>query len=334
VLELTARCNHACPHCYNAWKNPGQKSPGELHTEAWLALIDRLLEQGDIRLLTLTGGEPLLRTDLPEICAHIHGRGVGSNLVCNGSLLTAERIAALAPHGIRSWELPLLAGSADPHDRLSGSVGAFHRVTAAVAELKLAHQNVVLVFVAMRPNLDQLERVVELAVALGADGLMFNRFNPGGEGGRHVPALQASPAELQRALDRLEALSERWALPVACSIAMPPCLLDRDRYQRLGFGFCAVGTERAYYTVDPVGRLRPCNHSPTVLGDLRRSSLRELLDSPALAEFASARPGICGGCRLERSCQGGCKAAAEACCGSAWEPDPFLAAHQRAMRRP
>jgi hypothetical protein len=92
---------------------------------------------------------------------------------------------------------------------------------------------------------------------------MFNRFNPGGKGSRHVDELQVSPRELEAALDEADSMVEDYGLPVSCSIAMPPCLIDRKRYRHLTFGFCAAGLERAYYTVDPLGNMRPCNHSPT-----------------------------------------------------------------------
>ena len=115
---------------------------------------------------------------------------------------------------------------------------------------------------------------------------------------------------------------------------MPPCLIDTSRYKRIGFGFCAAGTDRAYYTVDPAGFVRPCNHSTTILGNLREKTMREMLDSAAMHDFAEARPDFCSGCRMERECLGGCKAAAEACCGSLRAMDPFLAAHHSRATRP
>jgi radical SAM protein with 4Fe4S-binding SPASM domain len=333
VVELTARCDHACGHCYNSWKNPAQQAPPSLPSPALLALLDRVLDDSGCGLLTLTGGEPLLHPELPEIVSHLHRRGVRLNLISHGGHIDDDAIARIGTEAIASWELPLLAGRAPLHDQLSGRAGAFHRVTAAIAALKHVHQRVVVVFVAQRPNLQQLPRVVELCVALGVDGMMINRFNPGGAGGRNIEELQASPAELTAMLAQAEALGRRWELPMACAIAMPPCLIPTERFPWLSFGSCALGTERAYYTIDPAGRLRPCNHSPTVLGDLSQQPLRELLDGPALSAYLAARPVACAGCRLEHSCQGGCKAAAEACSGSPWQPDPFLGCYLE-QRRP
>lgn len=333
VVELTARCDHACGHCYNAWKNPGKVAPEPIDTSSMLGVLDRLVTESGCELLTLTGGEPLLYPGLFTVIEHLADRGVRLNLITHGGHLDAATLDRLTPDRIATWELPLLAGGRSLHDGLSGRAGAFDRVTASIAELKLRRERVVAVFVASRRNLDEIERVVELAVALGVDGLMINRFNPGGAGGSRCGELQASPRQLEAMLDKAEDAGLRWQLPMSCSIAMPPCLIRTERYRHIGFGYCALGTERAYYTLGPDGRLRPCNHSPTVLGDLRRQSLREILDGPALEAYVQARPALCAGCRLESSCQGGCKAAAEACYGSPKEPDPFLRAFA-AERRP
>jgi radical SAM protein with 4Fe4S-binding SPASM domain len=188
--------------------------------------------------------------------------------------------------------------------------------------------------VATRLNLPTWRDTAELAVALGLDGLMLNRFNPGGRGIENLDLLQATPEALASALDVAEEVSGRYEIPISCSIAMPPCLFGAPRWPHLGFGFCAAGTERAYYTLDPAGNVRPCNHSPTILGSLRTMGFWEMADSPRLRDFVAARPRFCAGCRLETQCLGGCKAAAEACTGSAAEMDPFLAAFAGQAIRP
>jgi radical SAM protein with 4Fe4S-binding SPASM domain len=334
VFEVTARCQHDCAHCYNVWKGATPYPTGELGTADLLALLDRALDQIGARLVTLSGGEPLLRPDLPQIVEHAVARGVRVNLITNATLLDERMIDRLSPGKVSVFELPLLSADRGIHDALSGAPGAFDRVTAAMAELKLRNERVVGVFVATRRNLPGLREALELAVALGIDGVMLNRFNPGGRGRLHIAELQASPAELRTALDVAQAASVELELPISCSIPMPPCLFDHSRWPRLGFGFCAAGTTRAYYTLDPVGNLRPCNHSPTILGNLRERSFADLVASPALTRFCAARPRFCAGCRLEDTCLGGCRAAAEACNGAIDAMDPFLQAFQAEARKP
>jgi radical SAM protein with 4Fe4S-binding SPASM domain len=229
---------------------------------------------------------------------------------------------------ISIFELPLLSVERAIHDRMSGAAGAFDRVTLAMANLKAARDRVVGVFVATRLNLPTWEETVELAIALGLDGIMFNRFNPGGRGLSNLEMLQASPEALAAALDVADRMSEKYGLPISCSIAMPPCLFDHSRWKHLGFGFCAAGTARAYYTLDPAGNVRPCNHSPTILGNIRTTGFWQMVDSPVMSAFVAARPRFCEGCAREMECLGGCKAAAEACTGYVTEMDPFVKAFQ------
>jgi len=325
VFEVTQRCNHDCPHCYNCWKNDADYPEGELNTADTLDMLARMLDQTGASLVSLTGGEPFLRDDIYQIVDFLCDRGVTINMICNGSLITEESIACMADK-ISIYELPLLSIEREMHDKLSGRVGAFDDVTMAIANLKAAGERVVCVFVATKLNLPQWSETAELAIALGADGIMFNRFNPGGTGSRNIETLQASPTQLTEALDIADRMSEEYEISISCSIAMPPCLFDHTRYKHLGFGFCAAGTERAYYTLDPMGAVRPCNHSTTILGNIREMNFWEMVDSTTMKDFFDARPEFCSGCRLEDECLGGCKAAAEVCCGSVWALDPFVKA--------
>ena len=334
VFEVTQECNHDCLHCYNAWKNPGDYPMGQLPTDETLTMLGKMLDETGASLVSLSGGEPLGRPDVCEIVDFLVDRGAVVNLITNGSLLDEAAIARLTPAKISIFELPLLSAEREIHDQLSGREGAFDRATMAVADLKAAGERVVCVFVATRLNLGGWREAAELAIALGADGIMFNRFNPGGEGGRHVELLQATPEQLTAALDIAESISDEYDFPISCSIAMPPCLFPTSRYKRLTFGFCAAGTERAYYTLDPMGNVRPCNHSPTILGNIRETSFWEMADSAAMKDFTAARPDFCDDCVLAGECLGGCKAAAEACCGSTWKCDPFLEAFQAQAVKP
>jgi radical SAM protein with 4Fe4S-binding SPASM domain len=297
-------------------------------------MLGRMLDQTGASLVTLSGGEPLLRRDIFQIVDYLSGRHVVTNFLSNGFLLDDPAIERLGGGRISIFELPLLGDRADLHDRLSAHDGAFDRVTMAVASLKAARQRVVTVFVATKLNLPAWRGTAELAIALGADGIMFNRFNPGGTGSANIELLQASPDELAAALDIAQELTQEYGIGISCSIAMPPCLFDHGRWPKLSFGFCAAGTRRAYYTLDPLGNVRPCNHSPTILGNILERNFDELADSPAMRRFMAAHPAFCEGCRYELQCQGGCKAAAEACYGCLTECDPFLKAYANMARKP
>jgi radical SAM protein with 4Fe4S-binding SPASM domain len=328
IFEVTPRCNHACLHCYNVWHPDAQGRPaayprGELDTARMLALLNKALDETDCHHVTLTGGEPLLRQDLPQLLDLLHERAVQVTVISNGRLLDTETVVDLLDRGVSAFELPLL-GPRQVHDRLSASPGAFDAVLAAMARIRYHGGLFVAVFVATRLNIPHLSEAIKLAFAFGARALMLNRFNVGGRGRAHLVELLPSVDEMLRALAVADAAAAELDLPIACSIALQPCLIDLAAYPNLHAGFCAAGTDRAYYTLDPLGNLRPCNHTPTILGNLFEKPFAELTAPERLAPFVGAVPAFCQPCLLRNTCQGGCKAAAEVCYGSLAAEEPFL----------
>jgi radical SAM protein with 4Fe4S-binding SPASM domain len=338
IFEVTQRCNHACRYCYNVWQGESPASRtlyprGELDTKRTLGLLGKALDETDCHHVTLTGGEPLLRSDLPLLLDFLGSRNVRTTIISNGQLLNAEKAACLIERGAGLFELPMLSQRREVHDRLSGVPGAWDAVLDAMANVRLHRGVLAIAFVATRLNIHDLHETIRLAYAFGARTVMFNRFNPGGRGRTHLKELLPSAEELRQALAVAEAASIEFGLPISCSIPIQPCLIDTHLFPHLTFGYCAAGSERAYYTLDPLGNVRPCNHTPTILGNLFQESFDSLVNSYRLQEFICATPAFCAGCPLDSECQGGCKAAAQACYGSLIIEEPFLQNNLKFSRR-
>lgn len=91
-LHFTHRCNFNCWYCYN--KRTTKDKSSELSTAEWIEIIQRLKAR-KVEKFPITGGEPLLRTDLYEILAKTKSDGIKFNLLTNGSLLTKNNIEKL-----------------------------------------------------------------------------------------------------------------------------------------------------------------------------------------------------------------------------------------------
>ena len=335
IVEVTRACNHACRYCYNFWTHPDAtgtpnppERPGDLQP-----LLARVLEQVECAHITLTGGEPLLRGDLHEVVSFLASRHLRINLITNGHLLTEARIADLIRRGVTLFELPLLSFRREVHDALCGTRGAFDAVLSALTDIRTHRGQAVIAFVATRQNIADLYDTLKLAFAFGARGVMLNRFNPGGRGVVYLEELLPTLEQMTEALEIAEAAAGEFDLPISCSIPIQPCLIDLARYPHLTSGFCAAGSERAYYTLDTAGNVRPCNHTPTVLGNVWQEPFEEIVASERLAEFVAARPAFCDLCEWRDECQGGCKAAAQVCYGDLRAEEPFLRANRHRARR-
>jgi radical SAM protein with 4Fe4S-binding SPASM domain len=332
VVEATRRCDHACVHCYNFWRRPGRpviEPVGDLR-----ALVARVLDQVDCGDVTVSGGEPLLFADLDGLVADLDDRRVRVTLITSGRHLDRERAASLVGGGVALFELPLLSHRRQVHDRLSGAPGSFDAAVSALTELRALGAGAVAVFVATRQNLADVRGALELAFALGARGVMVNRYNAGPQDPEQVRRLMPRPDELAEVLRIADRTAGELGLPVSCSIPVMPCLVDIGAFIHLRFGFCAAGTPAAYPTLDATGDVRPCNHSPTVLGNAWREPMAAILDPARSLAFDGPVPELCAACPERERCRGGCRAAAQICYGRVDTAEPFLELHRAQVRPP
>ena len=120
LLEVTSRCDLACPVCYaSASRQGADASPAEIG--GWL---DTLAASGGRVHIQLSGGEPTVRDDLPEIVALIRSRGFEFvQLNTNGVRIAREPayLAALADAGLDCVFLQFDGVSDDVYQRLRGS---------------------------------------------------------------------------------------------------------------------------------------------------------------------------------------------------------------------
>lgn len=110
------KCNQKCIFCYAA----GQKlsSSEELSTEQWKMVIDKLAK-ANVPMLTFTGGEPTLRTDLVELIAY--SKRFITRLNTNGVNLTKGLVNNLVKAELDSVQITLYSNDEKIHNELVGA---------------------------------------------------------------------------------------------------------------------------------------------------------------------------------------------------------------------
>ncbi|PKM98535.1 MAG: hypothetical protein CVU79_02600 [Elusimicrobia bacterium HGW-Elusimicrobia-3] len=297
TVELTRRCPLSCRHCYLP-ETAGRARPGrELSTAQWEQILRQLARAGGLYLV-FTGGEPLLRPDLAELCRFAKSLSFDVRVFSTGLGLTPARAREFRQAGVSAFEISLY-GRPEVHDGLTGLKGSFGGSLAAARLLKAAGVAVKIKVPLMNLNSGQAAFLKRLARKEGC-GISFDPvIAPANDGDRAALKYRLSGPELRRALSHLSP-SGAEAGPAA------PVPGSADAWDFL----CGAG--RNVCAVDPAGTLFPCLQLPVKLGNLarqkfsalwkgsawlkkwRRAGLKDLQDCAGCPdiEFCSRCPGI------------------------------------------
>lgn len=139
IFFVTARCNARCPFCFYWREVDAAGGRSELSLEEIRAFTEKA---GHLLYLSIGGGEPTLRDDLPEIAALFY-RNCGTrfiNLTTNGlrpaaAASAVERILSACPNAVVKVNLSVDAWG-DRHDAVRAHPGAFRRVEETYRALR------------------------------------------------------------------------------------------------------------------------------------------------------------------------------------------------------
>ena len=209
-IQVTRDCNQRCRFCSNP--PSGREATGaELQAQ-----VDDLVRRGCTGVI-LTGGEPTLHLDLPDLVAYTRDQGVTPRIITNAQRLAeGPLLDQLLDAGLRHLHVSLYTHRATLQDHLTQTPGSGARVRAALARLGRRRETrpdltVDLNVVISRANADHLHRVVDWALvhAPFVGHWVFNNLDPStdriAEAPDLVPRLRDFEVSLQRALRTLQA---------------------------------------------------------------------------------------------------------------------------------
>jgi MoaA/NifB/PqqE/SkfB family radical SAM enzyme/protein-L-isoaspartate O-methyltransferase len=260
TLAMTNRCTYNCWHCYNA-----DRSQVDLPLDMMRKLARQLQKMGAV-MITLTGGEPLLRSDLEKIAGSFDERRC-LVLGTTGDGLDKKRARRLREKGVFAVGVSLDSTDEVEHDRLRGKDGAFK---IALDALRIAGENGLypyIVAVATREFLrpDCFFPFMEFARDAGA--LEVHLLEPSATGklaGKRGVLL--TKKERQMVLDYQEQVAKDENLPILSTF------LYLESPEAFG---CGAGLTHLY--IDGSGEVCPCNLVPLSFGNVTREPLDRIL---------------------------------------------------------
>ncbi len=162
LWEITPRCNMNCKHCL-FYQNTKKGITKELSTEEVYKIIDNVSKDKNVSAIWISGGEPLLRKDIVEVCKYISSKGIVPSLSTNGILLDEDLIDKLYSSGVNYIHLSLDGAKAHTHDSLRGVPGSYNKLMKVMDLLKDSPINTGASFMVTEESVEELEEVVKIA---------------------------------------------------------------------------------------------------------------------------------------------------------------------------
>jgi 12,18-didecarboxysiroheme deacetylase len=159
VWNTTKRCNLKCVHCYAFAEGEGLRKI-ELTTDEGKKLIDDLALFG-VPVILFSGGEPVLRDDLPELIDYAVKKGMRAVISTNGTLITEEKARIFAQFSL-SYIGVSLDGIDEVNDSFRGVSGAYRKAIAGIRNAKKAGIKVGLRFTINKRNLEEIPKIFDL----------------------------------------------------------------------------------------------------------------------------------------------------------------------------
>jgi len=286
--NLTKRCNLRCAHCY---LSAGERDAGavdELTTEECLRVVDELCTVNPASILVLTGGEPLLRKDLPDIARYASQKGMMVVVGTNGTLLTDQKVKKLQDVGVMGVSISVDSLDPQKHDDFRCIPGALEAALNGIGACNRNGLQFQIHTTASHMNYQEIPAIIEFAYRKGAR--VFNLFFLVCTG-RGESMSDITPEQYEQVLGDLVDIQKRYPGMLIRSRCAPH--FKRIAYEKnpnnpvtkaQGYegGGCLAGTH--YARITPEGELTPCPFMPLSVGNLRKDSFVTLWEQSSVFE--------------------------------------------------
>jgi radical SAM protein with 4Fe4S-binding SPASM domain len=292
-LEVTQRCNMRCTHCYIPLpirKNPRQ---AELSLTEIQRILDEIKDAGCLWLL-LTGGEPLLRTDLLDIYTYAKRKGFLLTLFTNGTLITPHIADVLCEWRPFNIEITLYGYSQETYERITGIPGSHARCMRGIELLLERHLPLKLKTMLMTVNRHELGEMQAYAKSLGVEFRFDPILNAGLDGSLLPTSLRLSPDEIATIERADPQRSQLWPESLQRSKDLQ---IDNTRLY-----ICAAGANS--FHIDSFGQLSLCVTARRPSYDLRSGTFKRGWEEfiQQLRSLEHGREFSCGSCDLRPIC--------------------------------
>jgi radical SAM protein with 4Fe4S-binding SPASM domain len=298
-LEITARCNNDCRHCYiNLPAGDAEARRRELSLDEIEDLADQAVALGAFWCL-VTGGEPLLRPDFADIYLGLKRRGLLVSVFTNACLVTEEHVTLFTRYPPRDIEVTVYGVTEETYERVTRRPGSYTAFRRGLDLLLASGLKVRLKAMALRSNVHELQAMAAFCREHTADYFRFDpllhlRYDGDPRRNDEIRAERLTPAEVV-AVEQAD--EERaTALDKGCDKLIVP---EFANYRCDHLFHCGAGNRSFTVSYDGLFRLCADLWHPGCIYDLRQGSLAQAWVElvPRVRDLRSTNPDFLHRCR-------------------------------------
>jgi len=302
--ECTRRCSLKCIHCGSDCVADSQYPdlPFNDFLKAILPLKD--VYKPDTITIAITGGEPILRKDLPECGIKLRENGFRWGIVTNGYDYTPDIHNRLLGAGMGSLTLSL-DGLEQSHNWLRNNDKSFSRAVKALELITAGSRlNYDVVTCVNQKNINELEELREFLISRNVKAWRLFTISPIGRAANN-DLLQLTPQQLKQLMDFI--VSSRADKRMAVNFSCEAWLGDYELQARDTYFFCRAGIQIASVLID--GSISACpNISRSFIqGNIYQDNFVDVWNNRfnIMRDRSWTKTGICLDCKDYKNCRGG-----------------------------
>lgn len=319
--EVTRSCLLKCKHCRASAKS--EEYSGELSTEEIYRSFDSIARHYN-PIIIITGGDPMLRSDLLEIISYGNARGLRMVMAPCGQLLTEKAMRDLKEAGIRRVSFSIDGSCEAGHDSFRGVKGSFRNIMDGMEYARRVGMEFQINTTVSKDNLTDLPEILKLAVREGAVAFHPFLLVPTGKA-KTLLDRELTPEQYEKVLGWVYKKKKQIEIEFKPTCAPHYYRISSQMGEKARGKGCMGGHSFAF--ISHRGKVQICGFLDVEAGDLRKSgyNFAEIWQgSPLFREIREVDnyEGKCGSCSYRRIC-GGCRARAYGVSGSYLAEEPY-----------
>ena len=306
-LEITPRCNLSCIHCGSRCDEHAQTS--EVSLEEFRTVLARIREEfGNRVFIVLTGGEPMLRTDIYELGDIICDLGFSWGMTTNATLIDERAAERLIASGLKTVSISI-DGTAATHDAVRRHAGAYDAAIRGVKNLAATGglRALQVTSVMNHQTIGEIDELFDIMVDLPIDSWRLANVEPIGSALVNADIL-FQPEDFARLLAFIrEKREQQWPVSYGCCHYLG---LGYEGELRDWFWLCSAGIHiMSVMHNGDIGSCLDIERTPqTIFGNIRRDDIAEVWKRGfgiyRQADGLADRNETCAACSQKRWCRG------------------------------